>query len=580
MCHACDERYAATLRSLTRRDVLRSLAAGGAALTLTGCKALAPPDTSGLRRVFVARRVRTMDPSNSVVEAVATLGGRITAVGSKREVLAKVGGRPEVIDLGTRTLLPGFIDPHMHSNFASLRPWLDVSPFTTNDLDAARAKIRAAAQAAGPDDWVQAKMLDPSLQQGRPLDRRDLDAICGEVPAFILESNGHVAYTNSRGLALAGVTRETPDPPQARFVRDAAGELTGRLEEPPAFQPLVKVMPTPSQQQLIGFLRADLVDGARKGCTTLHDCGIGGLFADADIDLLDAVMATKPPVRYAGMLVSTHMAIWERLGLRPGPRESSFRITGIKAWADGSNQGKTGYLREPYLGSDWRGALNYTPEEIRNVIRHAHLAGWQLGVHANGDAAIDTVLDAFEQVLHEAPRQDHRHRIEHASLLRPEHIRRMAQLGVSPSFLIGHVHYWGKAFRDRLFGAERAMFLDPCASALVGGLRISLHSDYNVTPIDPLRCIQNAVVRDMREGGGVLAPHECITVEQGLRAMTVDAAWQCQMDHMCGSIEVGKAADFVALAEDPLEVAATSLQDIAVHGTWIDAQPAFVAPGM
>ena len=118
MCHACDERYATTLRSLTRRDVLRSLAAGGAALTLTGCKALAPPDTSDLLRVFVARRVRTMDPSNSVVEAVATLGGRITAVGSKREVLAKVGGRPEVIDLGTRTLLPGFIDPHMHSNFA------------------------------------------------------------------------------------------------------------------------------------------------------------------------------------------------------------------------------------------------------------------------------------------------------------------------------------------------------------------------------------------------------------------------------------------------------------------------------
>lgn len=228
---------------------------------------------------------------------------------------------------------------------------------------------------------------------------------------FVLESNGHLAYANSAALALAGLTRDTPDPPQARFVRDARGELTGRLEEPPAFQPLVDKMPSPTSAELVRLLREDLEDGARKGCTTLHDCGIGGLFGEEDLALLDAVMASSPPVRYAGMLVSTHMDRWEELGLRPGMRSEQFYITGIKAWADGSNQGRTGYLREPYLGTEDRGALNYTPEEIEQVIRRAHGSGWQVGVHANGDAAIDVVLDAFEQVLAASPRDDHRHRI-------------------------------------------------------------------------------------------------------------------------------------------------------------------------
>ncbi|MCX7379465.1 MAG: amidohydrolase [Alphaproteobacteria bacterium] len=557
-----------------RRGVIGGMAASLVAAAVPAGEVLA----QGMaERIFLARAIHTVDDAQRSVQAVAVRGGRIVALGARDEVLGLRGARTEVVDFGDATVLPGFVEPHMHSNFAGLRPWLDVGPFTTADMDAARGKIRAAAAQAGPGGWVQAKMLDPSIMQGRPFDRASLDDVSPEVPVFALEANGHVAYVNSKAIALAGVSRDTPDPPQARFVRDAGGALSGRLEEPNAFQPFVSVMPSPAPAELAALLRADLDDASAKGCTTLHDCGIGGLFGEGDLALLDAVMAGDPGVRYAGFLVSTHFETWAKLGLRPGERSRRFTLNGIKAWADGSNQGLTGYQREPYLGTTNRGALNYTPAEIEQVIRQAHDAGWQIGVHANGDAAIDVVLEAFERATDAEGRRRLRHRIEHCSILDTGQIARMARLGISPSFLIGHVHFWGRAFRDRLLGPERADRLDPCRSALAGGLRISLHSDYNVTPVDPLRCIENAVLRDMHEGGGVLNPNERISVMHGIRAMTIDAAWQCHLDHLCGSLEVGKAADMVVLERDPLAVRADEIRKIPIRSTWLDGERRFSA---
>jgi predicted amidohydrolase YtcJ len=418
-------------------------------------------------------------------------------------------------------------------------------------------------------------MLDPSIMPGRPLTLHDLDELSPETPVFILESNGHNAYANSRAIELAGLTSDTPDPPQGRFVRGPDGELTGRLEEPPAFQPFIRVMSSPGAAELVGYLRADLDDAAAKGCTALHDCGIGGLFAEADIGLIEAALQGDAPVRYAGLLVSTHYEKWKEMGLRPGLHSPNFSFSGIKAWSDGSNQGLTGYQRQPYLGSTNRGALNYSPEEIESLVRTLHHDGWPIGIHANGDAAIDVVLDAFERGTGGEGGHALRHRIEHCSILHDEQIFRMKTLGISPSFLIGHVHYWGRAFRDRLLGPERADRLDPCRSALAGGLRISLHSDYNVTPIDPLRCVENAVLRDMNEGGGILNPNECISPIQALRAVTVDAAWQCHLDATCGSLEVGKAADLVVLERDPTTAVPDTLRSIRVHSTWLAGEGRF-----
>jgi predicted amidohydrolase YtcJ len=587
MCQACNPKFMAFLGAYGhRRAALRA----GSSLLFSGLAGLGPAAARDKPRlvntktagqaadtIFLARRIHTMASDQPRAQAVAVRDGRILAVGSKAAVMALKASATRVVDFGDLTVLPGFVDPHMHSNFCGLRPWLDVGPFTTNDMTQALGKIAAAAAAAKAGDWVMGKMLDPSLMPGQPLSRQALDRVAPKVPVFVLESNGHVAYVNSRAIELARITRDTPDPAQARFGRDAQGELSGRLEEPPAFQPFIAVLPKPSGEEFAGFLRADLDDAVARGCTSLHDCGIGGLYAEGDIALIDSVMNTDPGVRYAGMLVSTHMKKWREMGLRPGARSARFTLNGIKAWSDGSNQGGTGYQRTPYLGSSNRGALNYTPDEIEHVVREAHADGWQLGLHANGDAAIDVTLDALERGTAGQGGHKLRHRIEHCSILHDAQIARMKRLGISPSFLIGHVHFWGRAFRDRLLGPARANRLDPCRSALRGGLRISLHSDYNVTPIDPLRCVQNAVLRDMRDGGEILNPDERISALQGLRAVTIDAAWQCHLDDVCGSLEAGKAADMVVLERDPLTVAPDQIQAIKVHSTWLDGRQRFNA---
>lgn len=578
MCNACDEGFMHVLRTLQgRRDVLRGVGGGffAAAVAAPGAALSQAVDQGFADKIFLARRIHTMDARNTIVQAIAVRDGRIIARGRRDDIMDLRGPRTRTIDFGDYTVLPGFVDPHMHSNFAGLRPWLDIGPFTTATMDGARQKIRDAAAQAGPGAWIQGKMLDPSIMPGRELTRADLDQLSPETPVFILESNGHNAYANSRAIDLAGLTKDTPDPPQGRFVRDADGELTGRLEEPPAFQPFIRVMSSPGEAELVGFLRADLDDAAAKGCTALHDCGIGGLFAEADIALIEAALQGEAPVRYAGLLVSTHYEKWKEMGLRPGLHSPNFSFSGIKAWSDGSNQGLTGYQRAPYLNSTNRGTLNYSPDEIETLVRTLHIDGWPIGIHANGDAAIDVVLDAYERGTNGEGGHALRHRIEHCSILHDDQIARMKALGISPSFLIGHVHYWGRAFRDRLLGPERADRLDPCRSALAGGLRISLHSDYNVTPIDPLRCVENAVLRDMNEGGGILNPDECISPIQALRAVTIDAAWQCHLDDTCGSLEVGKAADLVVLERDPTTASPDTLRSIRVHSTWLAGEARF-----
>jgi predicted amidohydrolase YtcJ len=268
------------------------------------------------------------------------------------------------------------------------------------------------------------------------------------------------------------------------------------------------------------------------------------------------------------MLVSTVMDDWEKEGIRPGRGNDLFRVDGIKAWADGSNQARTGYQRDNYLGTNARGELNYTKEHVTDVIQRAHDGGWQVGVHANGDAAIDMVLDAYETVLSQSPKKDLRHRIEHCSVFHPDQMIRMNEMGLSPSFLIGHVRWWGKAFKDRLLGPDRARYYDPCASALASGLRISLHSDWNVTPIEPLRYVEDAVSRVMNEGGDVFFPEECIPVEAALKAVTIDAAWQCHMDEQIGTLEIGKFADMVILDSDPTKLG-TKISEIKISETWM-----------
>ena len=579
MCYVCNSGFK-LFSSLTanRRDFL-NYAGAAAALIATGTKPVrAQPVDGPADLIFLGGSILTMNAAMPRAEALAVCGGRIVAVGRMQDVQTRMGPSTRVVDLDGRTLMPGLIDPHMHFVFVLFEGWIDVGPITNADYDAVQARLHQGVRAAKPGDWVCAQLFDPSITRGaRPPSLAELDALAPNNPFFMLESNGHIGYVNSMALQMAGVTPDTADPATGRYGRGPNGELTGRLEETPTFAPFMAKMPQPSATEIGARVRRLFDHAASVGCTTLHDCGIGSLAGASDLALLNSVMQGNPPIRYRGMLVSSEMDAWERLGIKAGHGDDRFKVDGIKAWSDGSNQAFTGYQRINYLGTDTRGKLNYTQDQLTNAIRRAHKEGWQVGVHSNGDAAIDTTLAAFESVLREFPRNDHRHRIEHASILHPEHLTKMRVLGISPSFLIGHVRWWGKAFRDRILGPERARFYDPCASAVKAGLRISLHSDWNVTPMAPLRYVADAVNRIMNEGGDVFFADERITVEAALRAVTIDAAWQCRADDIVGSLEAGKYADLVILERDPMKVRPADIEKIKVSETWLAGERRYSA---
>eukprot|EP00928_Gymnodinium_smaydae_P092083 TRINITY_DN7587_c0_g1_i1.p1 TRINITY_DN7587_c0_g1~~TRINITY_DN7587_c0_g1_i1.p1 ORF type:complete len:689 (+),score=115.53 TRINITY_DN7587_c0_g1_i1:60-2126(+) len=625
--------------------------------------------------IILAKRIYTMDTSKPHAEGLAVWKGRLLAVGTCDEVMAKKGPETKVQDYRSKgwIVFPGFVDAHMHASFATLRPWLDLGPVTgrcDTTLQAKAKLIEAVKKAASSKTWIQARMVDPSLQTGPPFSFDMFDEIKQltgyDNPIFILESNGHVAYANRKAFELAGVTEASAPlcPQPGRFIMKN-GSLTGRMEEQPAFFPFIGTMqqmgasPTPEQQSQ--YILEDFNDASSCGCTTLTDMGLGNVAGVDDVKMMEHVMKQDPPVRYAAALVCNpqrppetaasttrgggafSMDVWRDMGLKPGMHQKLFHLIAIKAWADGSNQGKTGYQTEPYLalptaagrerpdfcesgskevcgrkvdvcnprspavealGRFWRGvgeklgvccskadfigsrravssdnlpdhgALNYNQEQLEYVIRESVKDGWQVCIHANGDGAIDVTLNAYEKALADPslppPRGDPRHRIEHCSLLRSDQIARMNKLSISPSFLIGHVHYWGNAFQKNILGVKRANLLCPAKSALRGGLRISLHSDYNVTPMKPLEFVRTAVVRDMKYGAGrILNAAERISVEEAFRAITIDAAWQCRLDHLCGSLVPGKCCDLAIVAQDPFEVDPTRIADVAVVETWL-----------
>ena len=270
-------------------------------------------------------------------------------------------------------------------------------------------------------------------------------------------------------------------------------------------------------------------------------------------------------------------AAWDQTDIEWGHGDEWVRVTGWKIVSDGSNQGRTGLQRDPFLGSDDRGMAYIEAEELERAVEERLRQGWAICIHANGDAAIDRALAAYERA-HQLGLDPggRRCRIEHCSILHDEHIERMSALGLSPSFLIGHVHYWGKAFVEDVFGLEKASKLDRTASCEAAGIRWTLHSDDPVTEMGPLRCIENAVTRSMWKSEDTLSAEECVSVEAALRASTLDAAWQCHSDHEIGSLQAGKWADFVVLDADPREVEPASIHSIDVLETWVGGEPVYI----
>lgn len=568
--------------SLSRRNFLKGgTVAAGVSMLPSGKASAQSNETT----VFTNGTILTVDADFSEAEAIAIRGERILAVGTDSEVRAAAGAEATVIDLGGKVMLPGFIDAHTHvvagSIVDSLMDYVGMARFQT--ADEVLAHIAKRAETASEGEWLAFRNYDPAVQAGPgALTFAELDAVTTEFPIFIMNASGHIAYANSKAFEVAGIPENIENPPGGEYSRDAEGRLTGVMKNNVAFTPVASHNPNMASVDPITGLITLLRKWSQFGLTTVSELSLGGLSqSPADVEVMAAAAQTgelAARVRaYPFYTIGTEA--WDAAGVKPGDGTPIARIAGYKLVADGSNQGFTGLQREPYLNSDDRGLAYMSREDLTATALDRARKGWQLAIHGNGDAAIDNILDACE-ALRDAgiDMESIRVRIEHCSILHDEQIERMKDLNVSASFLIGHVHYWGVAMRDEVFGEEKAQLLDRCRSVEEAGVGFTLHSDFMVTDPVPLHMIEMAVTRrTWKEPEYVLAPQERISVESAIRAVTSEAAWQLFSEDEIGTLEAGKFADMVILEADPRRVAPDEIKTIKVMETWMNGKQVYAA---
>ncbi|MEX3648413.1 amidohydrolase [Mycolicibacterium porcinum] len=524
--------------------------------------------------------VLTVNEAQPTAEAVAVSGGRIVAVGSRARVAAGAGPGTDVREVDG-CIMPGFVEAHGHPLMEAVAlsgRIVDIRPVTLpraeTVLDAIGAEVaRRGADGAFLNGW------DPLLQHGLPDPTLAwLDGLAPDTPLVIVHNSGHKAYFNSAAARRAGLTRDTPDPKGAKYGRDADGNLDGTAEETGAVFPLLGDAIAVSDYP--AMLAAECARLNQAGLTTCSEMAFDPMFRP-----LLAQMHDQLTVRLRTYEMSTAEL---RTDAVPSEGDDMVRQVGIKIWVDGSPWVGNIDLTFPYLDTDATrtigvvpgscGHANYTKEQLTEIVGTFFPQGWQLACHVHGDAGVDTILDVYEEVLRTHPRDDHRLRLEHVGAITPEQLRRAHALGVTCSLFVDHLHYWGDVLVDGLFGPEHGSRWMPAGSAVATGMRISLHNDPPVTPEEPLRNISVAVTRTA-PSGRVLAPDERLTVEQGIRAQTIDAAWQLFADNVIGSLEVGKYADLVIVSGDPRETAPEAIADLEVRATFLAGRQVYPKAG-
>ncbi|SDY60049.1 amidohydrolase [Herbiconiux ginsengi] len=516
----------------------------------------------------------TVDESRPRAEALLVRDGRIAAVGDAADVRAEAAQDARVVELGERALLPGFVEAHGHPTDTAValsRYMIDIRPVVLATADEVMQAIHAGIAARpdgavfnGWDGLLQTGLSDPTIQQ--------LDDWGGETPVVILHNSGHVVYFNSAAARRAGIDRDSPDPVGSHWEKDAAGELTGKGFEVGTVLALLGETLATAQRDLPELLATYLGSLNAVGITTVSDMSWDAQKRPA----LDAALA-------AGGL-SARLRLYEMSG--PGVVASVplhngdelVRQVGIKTWADGSPWVGNILLSFPYLDTPAtrsigvepgsHGSANYTREQLDEVVERYFPDGWQLACHVHGDLAVDRVLDCWEALLERHPRTDHRLRMEHVGAMTPAQFERAAALGVTASILIDHVYYWGEVLVDDLFGPDHGGPWANARAALDAGLRISFHNDGTVTPAEPLRNMAVAMTRTTRSGRH-LEGAAGVTLDEAIRAETIDAAWQLFSEHEVGSLEVGKFADLVVLSADPYSVTPDDLPGLTVVETYL-----------
>jgi len=500
----------------------------------------------------------TINPSRPQAQAVAIKNSRIIKVGENAEIESLIKKNTKVIDLNGKTVIPGLIDTHSHmAGFG--KTLTEISLRGVQSIKEMQQKLKKRVEKTEEEEWILGRGWDQDrLKEKRYPTRWDLDKVSPNNPVVLTRVCGHVCAVNSRTLEKAGITAETTPPPGGEIDKDPkTGEPTGILCEN-AMDLVHNVKPELSEHQLMKACRLACWKAVEAGLTSVHWI----ISSPAEIRVIQKLRAKgRLPLRVYLLIPVGLLDHLIGLGVFTGFGDEVMRIGGVKIFADGSLGARTAALHASYSDDpSTRGMMLYREEKLEELIMKAHKAGLQLAIHAIGDRAVDVVLTALEKTLKEIPREDHRHRIEHASVLSKTLIRRMKKLGViasvQPHFVVSD--FW---VADRL-GPKRARWTYPFKTLIEEGVPTVGGSDCPVEPIRPLLGIQATVLRKS-------SPEEQISVDEALHMYTTDAAFASFEADAKGSIEVGKLADLVVLSRDPRRVPPDEIEDIVVEMTFV-----------
>jgi len=540
-------------------------------------KAAAEPYPLGQTFYHNGDIITMVGPEAEYVEALVQREGRIVFVGSKAQAMERFGGKAEEVDLAGKTLLPGFIDAHGHlKNVGFQALAASLLPPPDADVDSIAMLQQKLT------DWGEGELSqrfgwiigfgydDGQLAEQRHPTREDLDAVSSDRPVFAIHQSGHLYAANSKLLELAGITAQTEDPPGGVIRRrEGSNEPNGVLEET-ALTPILKVFPSVGEAGQRRMVAEGIAAYTRFGYTTAKE----GRAFPADVELyINMAEAGELPID-----VIAYPDYWMGREMVDGnpwlsrDYRGRFRIGGVKGNLDGSPQGKTAWLTQPYhvppAGRDasYLGYPMLEEEQALAMFDEAYAKGWQIVNHANGDAALDQMIRAARAATEKHGPADRRTVGIHSQTIRPDQLAAYKELGIIPSFFGMHTFYWGDWHRDSVLGPERAAFISPAQAAIDLGLIFTQHHDAPVALPSSIVILATQVNRTTRSGQ-VLGPDQRVSVYNALRSITTNAAYQFFEEDRKGTLEEGKLADFVILDANPLKVEPSALWDLQVLET-------------
>ncbi len=524
--------------------------------------------------VYFNGQILTMDQNNTTVEAMFVDHGRIQAIGTTGAMKKYLSMNHQSVDLKGKMLIPGIIDAHGHfpaSGLSEVGVNLNSPPMgEVTSVAGALALLRQKAEQLSAGQWIYAYGYDDSLiQEKRLLTLSELNSVSTQHPIFVQHTSGHQGMTNARGLDTLGYQEATPDPEGGHFGRDSAGHLNGLLLET-ASDPMKQAALDGSLWDRLKIVVAANSDYLAHGVTTAQSGASPHILVNA-LSWLSKLQLI--PLRLVVYPMEDNGRAWVN-GEHDYAQDTheKFHMGAIKLFVDGSIQAYSGLLKAPYFipqtaeEKNSRGHERVNLDTLKAQVLFFHKAGKQLAIHANGDRAIEHVIEAVAYAQQAYYRSDPRHIIIHAQMLSVDQLERMHPIGLTPSFFNSHVYYWGDRHREQFLGPQRAARLNPLKDAAQSGHRFTLHTDTPVVPMDPMMMIWSATERITRSGK-VLGAEQKISRLRALQAITRDAAWQAFLEKELGSLEKGKRADFVLLSESLLS--AKDVRDIKVLKTFI-----------